>query len=369
MFRFPKSKSVKNAFYLCFADELNVDSIQIQSLSKFNFVPVTMDEHVQNDTADQSNLCFIPKQFRYLYVVGDAQSSANVTLHAIGLYVSPFIGKIEKSLQRRNDCEQPFVIPQSVWRAGLPPPMPGRVSTPTEHCIIHHSAGGNGNVNYTDLVRSYYTYHTQVNGWDDIGYNYLIAANGDVYAGRDPEKAGIFQDNVQGAHFCGKNQLTMGVCLMGDFTSVQPDARAISSVEQLLGWKISKDNLNPFGFAPHPDKNSASLPVVAGHRDGCSTECPGNNLYALLPQIRQSLTDCANQKGAWYAYMNQGQLLVKQLPAQSEVKLFSMNGELLYATYSATGTDQAIESKVPGLYVLQVISTNKPPETQKVFIH
>ncbi|MFY7849834.1 MAG: N-acetylmuramoyl-L-alanine amidase [Bacteroidia bacterium] len=183
------------------------------------------------------------------------------------------------------------IIPQSVWRAGLAAPKPNPVSTPTRHAIVHHSAGSTFDTNYTAVVRSYYLLHTEVNGWDDIGYNYLIARDGSIFAGRDPQnRTGVVQDNVRGAHFCGKNEYTMGICVIGDFTSQAPATAALYSLCDLLAWKFEKDGLDPLGSQSHPTPTDAALSRLAGHRDGCNTACPGNLLYSELFNLRQCVS-------------------------------------------------------------------------------
>lgn len=49
------------------------------------------------------------------------------------------------------------------------------------------------------------------NGWDDIGYNFLVGEDGNVYEGRG-------WDNV-GAHAKDFNSQSMGVCILGTYTS------------------------------------------------------------------------------------------------------------------------------------------------------
>jgi probable HAF family extracellular repeat protein len=104
-------------------------------------------------------------------------------------------------------------------------------------------------------------------------------------------------DNVIGSHFSCVNSNTMGVALLGDFTSTTPTTVALESLKKLLAWKASQRNLDPIGVALH-EPTQAKLFVISGHRDGngkpnaCgTTECPGNSLYNLLPSIR---TDVAN---------------------------------------------------------------------------
>lgn len=79
----------------------------------------------------------------------------------------------------------------------------------------------------------------------------------------------------------------MGICLLGEYGSVQPSEAMMSALRQLLAWKASKNALDPLAAFYHPANNQ--LGVVAGHRDGCSTECPGDNVYALLPKTRQEV--------------------------------------------------------------------------------
>jgi hypothetical protein len=69
----------------------------------------------------------------------------------------------------------------------------------------------------------------------------------------------------------------------------------LSSLEHLLGWKLSKEKLNPFDFTPHPAGSSSLLGVIAGHRDGCETECPGKYVYDALSLIKQKSNEIKAQ--------------------------------------------------------------------------
>ncbi len=202
---------------------------------------------------------------------------------------------ISNDFRLTNDCEFTInPIPQSNWRSGLNPPRYSRSFTKVAHVIVHHAAGSNANTNFTQVVRDIYLYHTEVNGWSDIGYNYLIAQNGDLYAGRDP--AGGAQDNVQGAHFCGRNATTIGICLLGNYETAIPSTQMLETLQQVAVFKINKEELNPLGFANH---SLGNIGHIAGHRDGCSTLCPGENVYRILAELRQAvsedLADCESQ--------------------------------------------------------------------------
>ena len=201
---------------------------------------------------------------------------------------------------RRSDrtpaCEEPSLVLPSEWRAGLPEPTYNRSATRVSHVVVHHSATYNDLTDYENVVRNIYLFHTQSNGWSDIGYNYLVAPDGTIFAGRSAGNQSVDRDNIRGAHFCGQNTGTMGVCLLGNYNTAVPTDAAVSSIVQVIGWKISKEELNPFGEETHP--TNASLGTIAGHRNGCATECPGDNLYARLDEIRTKVanyvaTDCA----------------------------------------------------------------------------
>ncbi|MFY0642945.1 MAG: N-acetylmuramoyl-L-alanine amidase [Bacteroidia bacterium] len=194
---------------------------------------------------------------------------------------------VENSNQKykAEDCVKPTVIPPSTWREGLDNPVPGRNTVTVKHCIIHHAASNNAHTDFTYVVRNIYLLHTQSNGWDDIGYNYLVAPNGDVYIGRDP--LGVAdEDNIQGAHFCSKNGGTMGVCLIGDYTKTQASDTMIGSLIDLLAWKLFKEQISAYDKFPHPLNSSPDLNSIAMHKQGCSTVCPGDSIADRIEEIR-----------------------------------------------------------------------------------
>lgn len=327
-------------------------------------IAATADEHITSDSFIQFNLITFAESLGSIDIIVEGNFTK---LKCITQYVEPL--KTSIKVDRRGGCTAPAAVPQSVWRVGLNPPIPGRVKTPTEHCIVHHSAGGNGDTNYTNLVRAYYVQHTQVNGWDDIGYNYLVAANGVLYAGRDPEKAGIEQDNVMGAHLCAKNNLTMGVCVIGDFMTSQPAFPAISTLEKLLTWKMEKENLDPFGSFKHPDANGQLLGTIAGHRDGCSTDCPGGYLYAQLNTIRndvyQKLLLCrsdiniinSNETTVFPNPVNE-YFILENIPMHSVVEMFDITGIKSELINLDKGQFRIPSGVAAGYYFLKITSTS-----------
>jgi hypothetical protein len=268
---------------------------------------------------------------------------------------------IQSPATLRNNM--PAVIPQSQWRMGLNPPKPGPVATHTRHAIVHHSAGNTNESDFVKVVRSYYLLHTEVNGWDDIGYNYLIASDGSIFAGRDPQGlAGVKQDNVRGAHFCGKNEYTMGVCIIGDYTQVQPPFPAVNSLCRLLAWKMQEDGLIPFDSARHPNPNGGFLGTLAGHRDGCSTECPGDKVYAQVEAIREcvvlrlsSLESLDQKKQVFHLHREGNMLHISSLSEEFEAAVFSTDGRLVQ-TGKGTNGSLSMHLHQPALYFVQLRS-------------
>ena len=154
--------------------------------------------------------------------------------------------------------------------------------TTVTHLIVHHSAGSNTSSDWAARVRAIWNSHVNGNGWDDIGYNWLIDPDGVLYQGRG--------ESVRGAHFCGTNGGTMGVCMIGTYTDVLPTEAALNTLRNLLAWKSCFDNIDPLDFSFH-SSSGLNLFHISGHRDGCATECPGELFYPTLEDMRDSVAN------------------------------------------------------------------------------
>ena len=295
-------------------------------------------------------------------------------------YAKPINGSIVSNLKKTtNPCDKPQMISYTEWRAGLPDPKPPREATEVEHLVVHHSAGSNTDTNYINTVRNIYLLHTQSNGWDDIGYNFLIAPNGLIFKGRDPQGVAD-EDNILGAHFCGKNQNTMGVCLMGDFMNARPTEKAVFSLKYLLAWKLKKDRINAFGQTNHPKPSGSLLNNLCGHRDGCSTDCPGDSLYAMLPKIKAEASRIADSCGLTLSHLNsiknkgvtifpnpsQGfvTLSINNSISNPSMMVYGLAGNLVFYTSFTPNIPFEIPL-CPGLYFYKLLE-NKAPFHQSI---
>jgi hypothetical protein len=161
-----------------------------------------------------------------------------------------------------------------------------------QNAIVHHTV----NVNtYSadeadDLVRGIYEFHVQANRWCDIGYNFLVDRFGRVYEGR----YGGVDKAVIGAHAGGFNAKSTGAAVIGDFRSTVPSAAAMTGLRDLLAWKLAYHGVDPrsqvyvtsSGSSKYPSGQVVTLPTIAGHRDVSDTECPGDQAFTKLPQLR-----------------------------------------------------------------------------------
>ncbi len=186
----------------------------------------------------------------------------------------------ERALEDCN-CPQPDFQDREDWCPdGTCPEISNPTFTEVTHLVVHHSAGLNTSDDWAATVRGIWNFHVNSNGWDDVGYNWLVDPDGVLYEGRG--------DNVRGAHFCGNNTNTQGVCMLGTYIDETPTEAALETVKEYLAWKSAADNIDPTAVSFHTP-TGGEVPNVAGHRDGCSTTCPGDALYAEMPTLRDDI--------------------------------------------------------------------------------
>ncbi|MCB0837585.1 MAG: N-acetylmuramoyl-L-alanine amidase [Bacteroidetes bacterium] len=216
-------------------------------------------------------------------------SPGNVT----PLTASTISGTTIAGMNSECGCDLPAFATRADWNCpdGNNPSCASPDYSQVSHQIVHHSAGINSSNNWAAVVLSIWDSHVNINGWCDIGYNWIIDPNGIIYEGRGGG------NNVKGAHFCGKNTGTMGICMLGNFENATPSPEALASLNKLLTWKSCDANISPTGSSYHMS-SSQTLMTISGHRDGCATVCPGGNLYPLLPsirtQVKAQLDQCKN---------------------------------------------------------------------------
>jgi hypothetical protein len=189
----------------------------------------------------------------------------------------------------------PPIIPRAAWGADAVPPRAAPLYGVVQLAFVHHTVTAN---DYTpdqsaSMVLAIAKYHRDTNGWNDIGYNFLVDKYGQVFEGR----AGGVDQPVVGAQAQGYNNQSTGVAVLGTFDAAGIPDVAMAAVAQLLGWKMSlhgvpcEGGLTVVSGGGSLNRYTSGTPValqrISGHRDGDATACPGNALYGQLPDLRR----------------------------------------------------------------------------------
>ncbi|MBL7259279.1 N-acetylmuramoyl-L-alanine amidase [Paractinoplanes lichenicola] len=116
-------------------------------------------------------------------------------------------------------------------------------------------------------------------GFDDLGYNFVVDQCGTVFEGR----GGGVTKAVVGAHVAGFNTGSVGVALLGDYTTIKPTQIALTRIAQLAAARLGAYGSTVSGTV---ELGGKTLPRLAGHRDAAQTACPGNAMYPFMTVMR-----------------------------------------------------------------------------------
>lgn len=94
-----------------------------------------------------------------------------------------------------------------------------------------------------------------------VGYHYVIEKDGTVVRARN--------DDEIGAHDTGENLDSLGICLVGDFTTKRPTFEQEATFKTLLRTLMFAHNI--------------TLNAIEPHRRDDSTECPGKAMPENWP--------------------------------------------------------------------------------------
>ncbi len=156
---------------------------------------------------------------------------------------------------------------------------PESYSPQVKMLVVHHTAMkvAGDDRSGAERMRAIYQYHAVNRGWGDIGYNYVIDDQGQIYEGR----AG--GDYVVAGHAYCHNVGTVGISLMGNFDVEEPPQAQLQALQHLLKYLGSKYNIDLGGTTTF---HGQTLPTIVGHRDLLDTDCPGYYTYGVLDQVR-----------------------------------------------------------------------------------
>jgi uncharacterized protein with LGFP repeats len=171
--------------------------------------------------------------------------------------------------------------------------------------FVHHTENPDGYsvAEVPAMLRSIFDFHRYGHGWNDIGYNFVIDRFGRIFEAR----AGGIDEPVVGAHAGGYNLYSTGIAILGTYGSQRISPASLSALEHLLAWKLSLHGAPLQGhvtvrvtrggavYSRYPANTPVSFPRVAGHRDGDSTDCPGDALYGELAAVRRGALQLAGK--------------------------------------------------------------------------
>lgn len=172
------------------------------------------------------------------------------------------------------------VYPRTVWTNNVYS-IPVRLKA--KGVVIHHSDTPNATPladtsaevqRVSELLRDIYRWHTQHNGWRDIGYHFFVSRSGLVFEARRGSaltlKDGLL---VTGAHCPGRNSTHVGICMEGNYQKAdlpsslwESVVKLISTLSYIAGFELNRTN-------------------VLLHRDVVATACPGDVTASKIDAI------------------------------------------------------------------------------------
>jgi hypothetical protein len=185
----------------------------------------------------------------------------------------------------------PALITRADWGAKAFIGSPSALARPSHNFMTFHHAAGYSAETRTEGIqqlKAIQDLHQDIRGWSDIGYQFVIDRGGRLYQGRpflnnatSLEDLPVF---AMGAHVGGANTGNIGVSMLGCYhppeggsCTQEITAEALDTYTTLFAFLSER-----YGVAPTQ---------IRGHRDFSSTACPGDNNYALLPDLRVAVAD------------------------------------------------------------------------------
>ncbi|XP_034950990.1 peptidoglycan-recognition protein SC2-like [Chelonus insularis] len=165
------------------------------------------------------------------------------------------------NIQKNTVDVCPNIINRSEWKARNVTGHQLLPISPVPYVVIHH--GGILQYCYDQkecsrIVRSYQDLHIDTNRWLDIGYNFVIGEDSNIYEGRGWDYVG--------AHAPGYNTQSIGVSIIGDFSHFLPNRGALEALHNLIECGVSLGKI------------STNYSII-GHRQGRNTVCPGEEFF------------------------------------------------------------------------------------------
>ncbi|XP_039431592.1 peptidoglycan-recognition protein LC-like isoform X3 [Culex pipiens pallens] len=163
------------------------------------------------------------------------------------------------------DAKPLRIVTRNEWLAQPPREKLDDLKLPVHKVIIAHTATEECStqsqcVAMTSRIQGFHMAPDSKN-FSDIGYNFLVGADGNAYEGRGWDK--------QGAHTKGFNKGSICIAFIGTFTDVEAPLTQLSAARQLMALGVELGKLHEHYR-------------LYGHRQLAPFESPGRKLYEVI---------------------------------------------------------------------------------------
>jgi N-acetylmuramoyl-L-alanine amidase-like protein len=208
------------------------------------------------------------------------------------------VGSLFPADAHAQDGSQPEIVTREQWGADACPPRATPAYGEVKVAFVHHTvtASDYAPEQSAAMVLGVCRYHRNSNGWNDIGYQFVVDKYGKIFEGR----AGGMDRAVVGAQAQGYNSQTTGISNLGTFSTTGQTEEGLAALARLLTWKLALHGVPPTGKVTirsgggslnrYPAGAEVTFDAISGHRDADRTACPGDALYSQLPRLRGMVT-------------------------------------------------------------------------------
>ena len=178
---------------------------------------------------------------------------------------------------------RPTVMPCSSWNA-KPPKISSQPIPKLIGLALHHMDNQNRPPEVrpikalevgAQICRDCQNLHMDTNNWNDTGQQLTNTVEGILWEGRHGS-AFAFNNGTAfpvGAQCEDHNTETIGVEHEGTYIDLIPSRAQLLTTLRLCAWVCLTQDLD--------------TSCIDGHRHWCSTQCPGDAFYELIPRIRE----------------------------------------------------------------------------------
>ncbi|PRX99539.1 peptidoglycan recognition protein family protein [Allonocardiopsis opalescens] len=184
---------------------------------------------------------------------------------------------------------EPRVRTRADWGARPPTTAATVLDSRPAHIVVHHTATANQSdtswAAAAALSRRIQDHHMDGNGWADAGQQLTISRGGHIMEGRNRSLEAVRSGrHVVGAHVANHNATALGIENEGTYTSATPPGAMFDALVETCVWLCRSYRLDPHS-------------AIRGHRDFNATACPGDELYAMLPRLRERTASGLAERG------------------------------------------------------------------------